>query len=110
MRPIPKKSLIHSATHKYNPSKDSWGKITYADEQNLTRIRVEPTSKRVLNKDNTEIQLNSLMFYDCVNSKPKGISFIMGDAIVFGSTTYTVVSIEPLYDNSKIHHYEVGLV
>ncbi|MPW26257.1 hypothetical protein GC105_10705 [Alkalibaculum sp. M08DMB] len=110
MRPIPKKVLIHDASHKYDGTKDTWGNITYPNTRDLKRVRIEPTSKRVLSKDNTEVQLNSLMFYDCVNSKPVGVTFEIGDAIVFGGATYIVVSPDPLYDNSKIHHYEIGLV
>lgn len=109
-RPIPRKLLIHSVKHKYNGTKDSWGNITYANERDLTRVRIEPTAKRVLSRDNTEIQLTSLMFYDCVNSNPTGINFIIGDAIVLGTINYVVESIEQLYDESKLHHIEVGLV
>ena len=109
-RPIPKKLLIHSATHKYGPDKDAWGNIVYAGTRELIRVRIEPTEKRVLGKDNTEVQLNSLMFYDCVNSKPAGVIFEIEDAISFGGTDYIIVSIDPLSDESKLHHYEIGLV
>jgi len=109
-RPIPKKLLIHNATHKYNPDTDSWGNATYEGENNLTRIRIEPTTKRVISKDNTEVQLTSTLFYDCVNSKPQNVTFAIEDEILFNGTKYKVQSIEPLYDENSLHHYEIGLV
>lgn len=109
-RPIPRRLLIHIATHKYEPTPDMWGKQTYAKEQLLYRIRIEPFEKRKLSKDNTETQLNSLLFFDCVNSAPSGATFSRGDQITFDDTDYVVESISPIYDESRLHHYEVGLV
>jgi len=109
-RPIPKKLLIHSVTHRYGATEDSWGEPTFEGENNLTRIRIEPTTKRVISKDNTEIQLSTVLFYDCINSKPQNVTFAIEDEILFNGTKYKVQSIEPLYDENSLHHYEVGLV
>jgi len=109
-RPIPKKLLIHTVTHKTGPTVDTWGNTAYAKSTTLKRVRLEPSSKRVMSKDNTEIQLNSVMFYDCINSAPTGIDFLTGEAITFGTANYTIVYVEPLSDESKLHHYELGLV
>lgn len=108
--PIPKRLLIHTATHNYEPTKDMWGKPTFAKSQTLGRVRIEPYEKRKLSKDNTEIQLNSLLFFDCVNSVATDPIFTQGDQVTFAGVDYVVESITPIYDELKLHHYEVGLV
>jgi len=109
MRPIPKRLLIHNINHIRN-DKDPFGSPTEVFNNPVKRVRIEPTQKRILGKENTEVQLNSLVFYDCINSNPKGIEFKIEDVIEFNGTNYTVKAIEPLYDESKLHHYEIGLV
>lgn len=108
MRPIPKRLLIHSATLKTPNGVDAWQNTTYQD-QAISHVRVEPCSKIVQTKDNTEVQLTSLLIYDCRNSSPAGITFEVQQKIKWNGTEYTIVSPEPLYDESKLHHWEVGL-
>lgn len=107
MKPIPKKLLIHEVTLK-RYKKDTWGEDTLELEKTLKFVRIEPSKSRVLSVDNTEIQLNSLLFYDCVNSTPRGVIFELEDIITFEGTNYTVKTIDPLY-GAKLHHYEIGL-
>ena len=107
---IPKRLLIHSVTHKTGETIDTWQNITYTNTTTINRVRIEPSTKRVISIDNNEIQLNALMFYDCVNSNPSGIDFLTGEAITFGTANYKIVYVELLYDESKLHHYELGLV
>jgi len=108
MRPIPKKLLIHSATYKHTPVKDAWQHTTYT-ETTLKHVRVEPSSAIKTSKDNKELQLKSVLFYDCVNSSPAGVEFIEENKITFNGTDYSIASVDPLYDGTRLHHVEVGL-
>lgn len=64
----------------------------------------------VRNENNAEVQLAATMFYDCKNSKPRGMVFTTDDIVTFNGQKHKVVLIEPLYDERKLHHYEIGLV
>lgn len=110
MRPIPKSLLIHSGQLQSVPGKDSWGKGTLSDTVNLKHIRLEPTTKYVRDKQNNEIQLAAVMFYDCYNSRPRNQDFHSDQIFSIHGERYQVQLVEPLYDENKLHHYEIGLV
>lgn len=109
MPPIPRRLLIHSAVYRHTPSRDDWGKVTWGGSVSLTYVRVEPSHALRITKDNREVRLSALLFYDCRNSLPAGLRFEVGCAVSFGGTDYTVVAEDPLYDGEKLHHLEVGL-
>lgn len=109
MLPIPKKLLIHSATLNHAAGLDAWQKPAYAADIALTYIRIEPTSKIVVGANNQQLQLTSLLFFDARNSKPAGTVFVIGDRVTFGGAEHRVYSVDPLYD-TKLHHYEIGLI
>jgi len=100
--------LIHAATLQ-TVGKDAWQTVTATTVANLTQIRIDPSSKQIIAPDGTTKQLTATLFYDVRNSKPVGTTFALGQLVVFGSSTYLVESIEPLYEARKLHHYEVGL-
>nr|DAI35512.1 MAG TPA: Minor capsid protein [Caudoviricetes sp.] len=109
MRPIPKRLLIHAVILKTPAGIDSWQKVQYLD-QSLEHVRIDPAEKIIQTRENTQVQLNSVLFYDCRNSAPAGITFEAGQKVVWCGREYTIVSIERLYDASRLHHWEVGLV
>lgn len=104
---IRKRLLIHDATLK-KISRDTWGNEV-TDEIELSNVRIEPSSKIVINKNNAEIQLTSTMFFDVNNSKPNDVEFAEKDVITFNGIDYTIEMIEKLY-TTKFHHYELGLM
>ena len=108
MRPIPRKLLIHTAIQKYNQVDDGLGHLS-GSSRSLSRIRIEPSSKIVITRDNTQKQLTSVLFYDCRNSLPAGVAFTENDVITFNDVDYAVLGIDKLYDNKGLHHYEIGL-
>ena len=73
-------------------------------------MRLEPSTKVVRDKNNAEVQLAATLFYDCKNSSPRGVVFKTDDIIIFNGEMFKVQTIEPLYDEHKLHHYELGLV
>ncbi|MFA5424229.1 MAG: putative minor capsid protein [Phycisphaerae bacterium] len=104
---IPKRLLPHSATHNYGAKvKDDWGNLTHASSRALTHVLFEPTSKLIKSKDNREIQLSALMYFDCRNSSPEGATFAIGDQIIRGAAYEVVGGIDPIRDGT---HYEVEL-
>lgn len=110
MRAIPKKLLIHSATIKSISAEDRWGNITTTPPVDLNYIRLEPIKTIVKDSQNNEIQLNTLLFYDCKNSEPKDVVFAKETIITINGVDHTIKTLEPLYDERKLHHYELGLI
>jgi len=109
MQPIPRQLLIHSA-ELYNVTTDRWQEETATLVASLSYVRIEPSSKVVLSKDNKEQRLSATLFYDCISSSPRNIAFTEGQKIDAFQKTYHVVSVDMLYDKLKLHHLEVGLV
>lgn len=110
MKAIPKKLLIHSATLAREDEKDRWGNTELTNGQELTHVRMEPSSKVVRDKNGAEIQLAATLFYDCRNSRPQGIEFAVDDIILFSGQKHAVQLVETLYDGERLHHYELGLI
>ena len=110
MRAIPKELLIHTVTLHVVLGKDRWGKAELDSGTEVDKVRLEPSSKIVRDKDNAEIQLAATLFYDCRNSRPREVVFAEDNIVTFNGQKFRVVSVEPLYDGRKLHHYEMGLV
>lgn len=110
MMPIPKALLIHGADLQAVTGKDAWGNETLSNPVGLKYVRFEPSTKYVKDKQNNEIQLAAVMFYDCRNSRPKGQIFTDGQIVTFNGEGYRVKLVEPLYDGRRLHHYELGLI
>lgn len=110
MQAIPKKLLIHKADLYKETQEDRWGNSQETLAAKLTRIRLEPTSKVIRDKNNAEVQLSATLFYDCKYSRPQNIRLMRDDIIDVNGERFKVESIESLYDESKLHHYEVGLI
>lgn len=110
MRPIPKRLLIHTVTLNKKINEDRWGKGELDDGISLTHVRIEPSGKIVRDKNNAEIQLAATLFYDCRNSDPRGVEFKVDDIVVFNGVKHRIEVVEPLYDDKRLHHYELGLV
>lgn len=110
MRSIPKRLLIHSATIKSIETEDRWGNVTTTPPVDLKFIRLEPTKTIVKDSQNNDIQLSTLLFYDCKNSVPKNVEFAKDTLITINGVDHTIKTVEALYDERKLHHYEVGLL
>lgn len=110
MRSIPKELLIHTVMLHVALEKDRWGKSKLDAGTDVEKVRLEPSSKIVRDKNNAEIQLAATLFYDCRNSRPREIIFAEDNIVIFNGQKFRVVSVEPLYDGRKLHHYEMGLV
>lgn len=110
MKPIPKSLLIHDVQIQTVSGKDAWGAEEFSAPVPVHYVRLEPSTKYVKNKQNEEIQLAAVLFYDCHNSRPRGLTFHDGQAVAFHGEMYRIQLVEPLYDGRKLHHFEVGLI
>ena len=110
MRPIPKSLLIHTVILHKKINEDRWGKGELDGGIELTYVRMEPSGKIVRDKNNAEIQLVATLFYDWKNSRPKDVVFKVDDLIAFNGVIHRIEVVEPLYDEKRLHHYELGLV
>lgn len=110
MRPIPKKLLIHSGTIAEITKVDRWGNATVPDPVVLKYVRIEPTKTVIRDKQNNEVQLSLVLFYDCKNSLPKGVKFTKDTVITINGEEHIIKTVEKLYDGKRLHHYEIGLV
>lgn len=109
MGAIPKRVLIHSATLK-SVVRDAWQNEISSTDTALTNIRIEQSNKMVQTKDNQERQLNAIVFYDIVNSRPKNVVFAQDDIITIGGIDRRIHLVRPEYDSKKLHHYEVEVI
>lgn len=109
MKPIPKHLLIHRATAIKRENADMWNNITDKTVAQLENVRLEPSSALTVTKDNRQVKLSAVLFFDCVNSKPAGFDFSDTDIIEALGGRYEIISVDKLYDEKKLHHYEVGL-
>lgn len=90
MRSIPKKLLIHEAVHAVSTDSDRWGTEILVNRQKIDHIRIEPTEKIIRDKNNAEVQLAATLFYDCRNSRPKGMVFAVDDIILVNEEMYGI--------------------
>jgi len=108
---IPRWMRPHTITYKARTGTDAWSNPSYAASVTVNYVRMEPTSKIILSKDNTQIQLASVLYYDCQDSSPTGMQFKGLDVIEFNGRTYTVIEPDSLYDKGvTAHHLEIGLI
>lgn len=109
IKAIPKKLLIHAAELQREVP-GAWGPAGLEPVSQLTKIRIEPSSRIVRDKNSAELQLAALMFFDAKNSRPAAQQFAEDQIVDFGGEKYQIVSVEPLTDEGKLHHYEIGMV
>jgi len=91
-------------------SRERWGKEELDPGVELTGVRLEPSGRIVRDKNNAEVQLEAVLFYDCRNSRPRDVVLEVDDIVVFQGQKFSVQTAEPLYDGKRLHHYEMGLV
>jgi len=108
MKPIPRMLLIHTVTVLSDISKDTWGNETFGTKTVISNVRIEPKSKLIIDKQNNQVKISGLMFYDMVNSSP-AYSFEETDKIEFHGNMYNIAFLKKQYDANKLHHLEIGL-
>ncbi len=110
-KPIPKRLLIHTVVY-HAPTGEGDGSMSggnTAQPQTIKFARFEPTRKKVIRSDNTEVLTNGVLFIDAVNSEPFIIPNESGK-IEFEGSELVIVQIKTLNaDKLEPHHIEVML-
>ena len=104
---IPAILLIHSVVLKTGKTTDDWGNDSFTTSTTVTKVRVEPQKKLVINKDNQQVTTSAMMFVDCKLSSYT--AFNIDDTINFNNKDYKIVSIDYSYTD-RLHHLEIGLI
>lgn len=110
MRPIPKSLLIHTVIYAREAGANRWEEASLTDQQELRYVRMEPSEKMARDKNHAEVQLSAVFIYDCKNSLPQNMKFAVDDVILFNGQKHKVQSVEALYDEKGLHHYELELI
>lgn len=109
MKPIPKRLLIHSAYAVELGEPERWGEQKEENRKRLSYLRFESYSNLRLSKNNEQVQLAGVLFYDCKNSRPRNYDFSHTDKIVIDGVQYNIVSVQKHCDERGLHHLEVEL-
>ena len=108
MRAIPKRLLIHRAK-VYGEEGGDWSGGEPKLLGVLEHVRAEPESRVVRDKNNRELKLSAVLFFDCKNSRSTAGEPKEDMLLELLGERFRVVSVEPFFDESGIHHYELGL-
>lgn len=108
VKPIPKRLLIHTATLS-DVTVTAFQSEALQTAAVLQHVRIEPSTRLVTTKDNRQINLAAALFFDFRNSRPASVQFTVGQRITFAGAVYRIETVEPVYDDARLHHYELGL-
>ncbi len=108
VKPIPRRLLIHTATLS-DVTLSAFQSESLRTVAVLQHVRIETSEKLVITKDNRQISLAATLFFDCRNSRPASVQFTVGQRITFSGAVYRIETVEPVYDDTRLHHYELGL-
>lgn len=119
MQPIPARILIHSGTTTIYYDANKWGGTPDAVTAPITGIRIEPYRRETHDVNQQEVTLTAMLYYDTKNSACALPFVLPGDTYGGGKVkqqtisalgrVFVVKSVEPIYDDTALHHLEVGL-
>lgn len=108
--PIQRRLLIHSIVHKTGRSEDIEQNVTWVTSTDVTHVRLEPVHSMTTSQTDRERVRKLVLFHDATNSSPATETYTVGDYVTWNGTDYEVQSVDYLYDDTRLHHLEVGLV
>lgn len=105
---MPLEILIHEVTYEEYDEKDRYGN-EFKPPITLENVLVQPVSNIKRSGDSDAVAYESLMFFDCVNSKPQDVQFKKKSKISFNGAEMVVNKVNPIY-TFNLHHYELELI
>lgn len=105
---MPLEILIHEVVYEEYMEKDRYGN-SFKEPETLTKVLVQPVSNIKRSNTTDSISYKSLMFFDCVNSRPSDVELVKKSKITFNGETMIVDKVNPIYAFS-LHHYELELI
>lgn len=119
MQSIPAQILIHSGTMTIFYAADKWGGTPAATTAPISHVRIEPYMRETHDRDQQEVTLTAMLYYDTHNSACELPFVLPGDTYDGGKVkqetisalgrVFVVKTVEPIYDDQALHHIEVGL-
>ncbi|MCY8867400.1 minor capsid protein [Bacillus spizizenii] len=111
-KPIPPKLLFHSIEYEEYIDEDQsngWGGEV-SPSQTIQNVRVEPITAITRSNIRDDVEGESIVFIDRLNSKPF-IKLKEKSKVKFEGKTYEIHRVKALYDENPgtPHHYEVEL-
>lgn len=108
IRPMPLAMLIHKVTYEEYLGEGRYG-VEYKEPVLLKNVLVQPVSSLQRTSTGDSEAFNSLMFFDCVNSKPLDVKFVKDSKITFKGDEMILNRVNPIY-TFNLHHYELELI
>lgn len=108
MRQIPRRLLPHSITYEaYIESGTFGGQETYEEPITIGLVRVEKVKKRKIDSQLDNENTKLIVFVDAVNSKNVPNEFVVKSKVNFNGEELFVEEVKPLFEFSKLHHWEL---
>lgn len=118
LRPIPQKILRTTATVKVCSGVDMYQNQTFTT-YTVNHVHLQPTERIIKTSNNTDQQLNSILFVDVRHSSHQlDWAALLSQAhekggdvfITVRGKEYTVATVDGLRDDTDhLHHWEIGL-
>lgn len=107
--PIPKRFLVHNILYDEYVKEGRHSDAVYEDSKAVRFVRLQPKSALKSNSILKLIEFDYLLFIDVTNSMP-AIKPVIKSKVVFDGDVFLVKAAEPLWVDTRLHHYEVQLV
>jgi hypothetical protein len=108
IEPMPKELLIHTVEYEEYTERDRYGN-EFKEPVTLEHVLVQPVSNISRSATADQVAFSSLLFFDCVHSRPSDVEFVKNSRITFNGKSMTVNKINPIY-TFDLHHYELELI
>lgn len=106
---ISKTMLIHSAIAYPIIRMNADRQPVFDTPIELKNIWIDFTDSQVKSINGKQSSDSGTLFFDCLNSEPKGFEPVKNMKIVFDGQTLTVNSIRKCYGFDGLEHYECGV-
>lgn len=120
LTPIPARMLSQTASVSVPTQIDPWGAATASTSYTVQRVHLQNCSETRKTKDNTEVQLRSILFVDARISSPALDYWQLQQtaqsaggllSVTVDGDVYTVLTVDAVPDDTgRLHHWELGLV
>lgn len=109
IKPIPLCLLNSSVIYKPYIGEGRHGKV-WGNDLLISDAALSYTARYSVSGESQYLRHNAVLFYDCTNSKPKGIKFQEQGLIIHDGRKMVIERVViPNWRNSLPHHYELEL-
>jgi len=109
VRPISKRFLNDTGTYKPVTGKDAYGKPTFGTSVTISHFHAELPKKTLVQALGDQAEDRLIIYFDCLASRPRSLSFVKGDVVVYEGEDYIIREAQLFPTPAKPHHWEVRL-